>query len=91
MSRRWILYLLSAVPVAGSLIVVNTERPYVLGLPMVVFWAALWVVLTTVVMAVVYWLDPANREPDELDEPGAPFGDAAPGTTDRTAAEGAAR
>lgn len=65
MSRRWILFLLSAVPVAGSLIVVNTERPYVLGLPMVVFWAALWVVLTTVVMAVVYALDPANREPDE--------------------------
>ncbi|MFD5125310.1 DUF3311 domain-containing protein [Streptomyces sp. NPDC058385] len=90
MSRRWILYLLSAVPVAGSLIVVNTERPYVLGLPMVVFWAALWVVLTTVVMAVVYWLDPANRQPDAPDEPGGPVGDAAPGTTDRTA-EGAAR
>ncbi|WP_328630798.1 DUF3311 domain-containing protein [Streptomyces sp. NBC_00356] len=78
MSRRWILYLLSAVPVAGSLIVVNTERPYVLGLPMVVFWAALWVVLTTVVMTVVYFLDPANREPDEpSDERGEFAGEAA--------------
>ncbi|MFI5664211.1 DUF3311 domain-containing protein [Streptomyces sp. NPDC051684] len=84
MSRRWILYSLSAVPVAGSLIVVNTERPYVLGLPMVVFWAALWVVLTTVVMAVVYFLDPANREPDE---PVGERGEFSGGTT----AEGAAR
>ncbi|MEB8340798.1 DUF3311 domain-containing protein [Streptomyces endophyticus] len=88
MSRRWILYLLSAVPVAGSLIVVNTEQPYVLGLPMVVFWAALWVLLTTVVMTVVYFLDPANREPDEpADEHGEFAGDAAPSAT----ADGAAR
>ncbi|MFD7292883.1 DUF3311 domain-containing protein [Streptomyces sp. NPDC059897] len=88
MSRRWILCLLSAVPVAGSLIVVNTEQPYVLGLPMVVFWAALWVVLTTVFMAAVYWLDPANREPDELPDEHAEFQDSAtPGAT----AEGAAR
>jgi hypothetical protein len=86
-SRRWTLILLSAVPVVGSLIVVNSERPYVLGLPMVVFWAVLWVPLTTVVMAVVYCLDPANREPDE---PGELAGDAAPSTTGHTA-EGAAR
>ncbi|MFJ8950983.1 DUF3311 domain-containing protein [Streptomyces sp. NPDC102384] len=87
MSRRWILYLLSAVPVAGSLIVVNTERPYVLGLPMVVFWAALWVVLTTVVMTVVYFLDPANREPDEPDEPSDERGEFA----GEAASEGVAR
>ncbi|WP_327657789.1 DUF3311 domain-containing protein [Streptomyces sp. NBC_00483] len=87
MSRRWILYLLSAVPVAGSLIVVNTERPYVLGLPMVVFWAALWVVLTTVVMTVVYFLDPANREPDEPGEPSDERGEFA----DEAASEGVAR
>jgi hypothetical protein len=40
----------------------NRVEPLVLGLPFVLFWILTWVVLTSVVMGVVYVLDPANRK-----------------------------
>ena len=60
MTIRW----LAVLPCLGFLLgtpFTNTVEPYVLGLPFVLFWQVLWVVLGGVVMGVVYLLDPANR------------------------------
>lgn len=60
------LRLLAALPFIGILIgvpFVNRVEPLVLGMPFVLAWIVIWVVLTSAIMAAVYWLDPANREP----------------------------
>jgi hypothetical protein len=38
--------------------------PLVLGLPLLLAWLLLWIVLTSAIMAVIYYFDPANRAPD---------------------------
>lgn len=58
---------LTALPFLGLLVAipfVNRLEPYVLGLPFLAFWCLLWVVLTSVIMTIVYRIDPANR-PEE--------------------------
>ncbi|TWP35492.1 DUF3311 domain-containing protein [Leekyejoonella antrihumi] len=40
----------------------NRTTPYVLGLPFLLFWIVLSVVMTSVCMFVVYQTDPANRD-----------------------------
>jgi hypothetical protein len=60
-----LIYLLAALPflgLLGGMVFANRVEPLVLGLPFVLFWILTWVVLTSVVMAVMYVLDPANRE-----------------------------
>jgi hypothetical protein len=60
-----LIYLLAALPflgLLGGMVFANRVEPLVLGLPFVLFWILRWVVLTSVVMGVVYVLDPANRE-----------------------------
>ena len=60
-----LIYLLAALPflgLLGGMVFANRVEPLVLGLPFVLFWILTWVVLTSVVMAVTYVLDPANRE-----------------------------
>lgn len=42
----------------------NRTQPFVLGLPFILFWTVLWVVLTSAIMAVVCLTDPANRGGD---------------------------
>jgi hypothetical protein len=44
---------------------VNRVEPFVLGLPFLLFWIVLWVVLTSACMAVVYLTDPVNRSGSE--------------------------
>jgi hypothetical protein len=39
----------------------NRVEPFVLGLPFLLFWIVLWVVLTAVCMSIVYRTDPRNR------------------------------
>ncbi|MFJ3710786.1 DUF3311 domain-containing protein [Streptomyces sp. NBC_01387] len=59
------LGLLGAVPFVGMLggvFVANRTTPYVLGMPFLLFWVSLWVVLTSVTLAVIYRLDPRNKE-----------------------------
>lgn len=56
---------LSAVPfvgICGLVPLVNRVTPYLFGLPFFVFWIAMWTVLTSACMAVVYLLDPHRRE-----------------------------
>ncbi|WP_116138763.1 DUF3311 domain-containing protein [Trinickia diaoshuihuensis] len=59
-----VLRLLAVLPFAGILLgvpFVNRVEPLVLGMPLVLAWIVFWVVMSAVIMAVVYQLDPANR------------------------------
>ncbi|KLU60964.1 hypothetical protein CEB3_c25340 [Peptococcaceae bacterium CEB3] len=40
---------------------VNHVTPYVLGLPFILFWIVMCVVLTSVIMGIIYKLDPINK------------------------------
>jgi hypothetical protein len=35
--------------------------PFVLGMPLLLAWLVLWIVLTSVIMGVIYLGDPSNR------------------------------
>lgn len=57
--------LLIAVPFIGFLGLLpwaNRIEPYVLGLPFLLFWLVLWMVISPLLLMVVYKLDPDNRE-----------------------------
>lgn len=63
-----VLYVLTLVPfigILGFLPFINRIEPYVLGMPFYMFWMAMWVILTSAVLAVMYKLDPRNREGEE--------------------------
>jgi hypothetical protein len=62
------VYLLAALPflgLLGGIPFANRVTPFVLGLPFILFWIVLWVVLTSVIMWVIYTLDPGNREGEQ--------------------------
>jgi hypothetical protein len=59
-----LLRVLAALPFIGILLgvpFVNRVEPLVLGMPFVLAWIVMWVVLSSILMALVYRLDPANR------------------------------
>jgi tellurite resistance protein TehA-like permease len=59
-----ILAALAALPFIGILVgisFVNQVEPLVLGMPFVLAWIVIWIVLSAVIMGIVYRLDPANR------------------------------
>jgi uncharacterized protein DUF3311 len=61
------VYLLAVLPflgLLGGIPFANRVTPFVLGLPFILFWIVLWVALTSVIMLVIYRLDPANRDGD---------------------------
>jgi hypothetical protein len=61
------VYWLAALPflgLLGGIPFANRVTPFVLGMPFILFWIVLWVVLTSVIMFVIYSLDPINREGD---------------------------
>lgn len=63
------VHLLGCIPflgMLGGIVWANKTTPYVLGMPFLLFWIVLWVLLTSGIMAVIYQLDPANREGDRL-------------------------
>ena len=60
-----LIYVLAFIPflgVLGGIFFANRVEPYVIGLPFILFWIVAWVVLTSVLMTVIYMLDPANKE-----------------------------
>ncbi len=63
-----LIHVLAALPFLGILVSVafaDRVEPFVLGLPFILFWIVMWVAMTSVIMAVVYRLDPANREDEQ--------------------------
>jgi hypothetical protein len=51
----------------------NRVRPIVLGLPFLLFWIVLWVVLTSVCMGLIYRIDSRRNSGSEApDEAAAP-------------------
>ncbi|GED17667.1 hypothetical protein AM501_11665 [Aneurinibacillus migulanus] len=43
-----VVWLLSIIPAVGSLTVINRIEPYIFGLPFIVFWATMWLILSSV-------------------------------------------
>jgi hypothetical protein len=58
---RW-LALLPFLGMLGGPFFVNRVTPYVLGMPFLLAWFVAWILLTAAIMAVIFRLDPANRE-----------------------------
>jgi hypothetical protein len=59
-----LIHVLAALPFLGILVGVafaNRVEPFVFGLPFILFWIVAWVLSTSVIMAIVYMLDPTNR------------------------------
>ena len=57
---RW----LAAVPFLALIVgpfFVNWATPLVLGLPFLLAWIVVWILLTSIIMAVIYAADPTNR------------------------------
>ena len=65
-ARRIHRWLAAVPPVAllGGVPFANRVEPYVLGLPFLLFWVVLWVVLTGPVMGLIYALDAAAARSD---------------------------
>ena len=62
------IHWLAIVPFLALLIgpfFVNKPTPVVLGLPFLLAWIVVWILLTSLIMAVIYATDPANREHDQ--------------------------
>ncbi|HUC68316.1 MAG TPA: DUF3311 domain-containing protein [Stellaceae bacterium] len=58
---KW-LALLPFIGMLGGVFFVNQVTPLVLGMPLLLAWILLWVLLTSAIMGVIYLADPANRE-----------------------------
>jgi hypothetical protein len=61
---RYFRFTLAVLPFIGMLGMIpwaNRTDPYILGMPFLLFWIVLWVVLTSVCMTLVYISDPANK------------------------------
>lgn len=66
---------LAVLPFIGILVGVpffNRVEPLILGMPLILAWVVLWILLTAGIMAIIYVRDPSNRP------------DAAPRAGDRT-------
>jgi hypothetical protein len=57
-----LLALIPFIGVIGGASFANRVTPYVLGMPFLLFWTVLWCVLASVIMAIVFKLDPKNKE-----------------------------
>jgi len=73
-SEDWTLMtirILALLPFLGVLVgpwFLNRVTPLVFGLPLLLAWLVLWLLLTSAIMALIYRLDPANRPPAADDE-----------------------
>ncbi|RNB87654.1 DUF3311 domain-containing protein [Brevibacillus fluminis] len=57
--------ILAFLPFIGVLVgtpFANRVSPYVLGMPFILFWIVMWVVLTSFIMAIIFKFDPKNNE-----------------------------
>jgi Protein of unknown function (DUF3311) len=56
---RWLAVLPFLAILIGTSFV-NSVEPFVFGMPLVLAWLILWVVLTAAIMTFIYYHDPAN-------------------------------
>lgn len=59
------LGLIPFVGMLGGLSFVNQVKPLVLGMPFLLFWMVLWVILTSVCIAAMYYLDEKQKHDNE--------------------------
>lgn len=60
-----LIHLLALLPflgILGGISFANKVTPYIMGMPFILFWIVMWVVLTSGIMAIIFKLDPANKE-----------------------------
>ncbi|WP_377520163.1 DUF3311 domain-containing protein [Priestia megaterium] len=65
-----LINILASIPFVGILggtYFANRVTPYVLGMPFLLFWIVLWVVLTSLIMLLIFKLDPINKK-EKIDE-----------------------
>ena len=60
-----ILSLLPFIGILAFLPLVNRVEPFVLGMPFNMFWMVMWTILSSVILSIMYKLDPRNREGEE--------------------------
>jgi hypothetical protein len=63
---------LALLPFIGILVgtpFLNRVTPLIFGLPLLLTWLLLWIVLTSVIMLVIYCCDPANRRAPPVNAP----------------------
>lgn len=59
---------LAVLPFLGILVgvpLLNRVQPLVLGMPLILAWIVMWILLTAVIMGIIYLCDPANRDTAE--------------------------
>ncbi|GHH99060.1 DUF3311 domain-containing protein [Neobacillus kokaensis] len=59
------IYFLALIPVIallGGPFWANSMTPYILGMPLFFFWNFSWLILTSLVVFLIYKLDPINKE-----------------------------
>ncbi|MED0669967.1 DUF3311 domain-containing protein [Aneurinibacillus aneurinilyticus] len=61
MKQIHLLGLIPFIGMLGGLPFANKVTPYILGMPFLLFWIVLWVILSLVVMAIINFIDPANQ------------------------------
>ncbi|MEJ9255420.1 DUF3311 domain-containing protein [Bacillus wiedmannii] len=62
-----IIHWLSFIPFLGFIVgdlFTNKVNPYVFGMPFFHFWIVLWSLITTVILSIIYKIDPTNRKGD---------------------------
>ncbi len=60
-----LIRLLAVLPFLGIIVgvgFVNRVEPLILGMPLVLAWLVLWIVITAGIMAIIYACDPRNRQ-----------------------------
>ncbi|WP_150283549.1 DUF3311 domain-containing protein [Rummeliibacillus sp. TYF-LIM-RU47] len=62
MKLHHLLALIPFVGLLGGIPFANKVTPYVFGMPFLLFYVVLWVVLSSVIMAIVFKLDPENKK-----------------------------
>ncbi|KSU84599.1 MULTISPECIES: DUF3311 domain-containing protein [Fictibacillus] len=60
---KW-LALIPFIGLLGGTYFANKVTPYIFGMPFLLGYCVIWVVITTVIMVIIYKLDPRNKEGD---------------------------
>lgn len=59
-----VLALIPFVGILGGTYFANKVTPYIFGMPFLLGYCVIWVVITTILMTIIYNIDPKNKEGD---------------------------